>query len=235
MATYAMGSKLLIGLNAIVELTEIDGLEIKADTIDVTTLDSLGYKNYIQGTKDPGEVSIKGFFNPTDSTGQIALYTALGTGALTAFTINLPSAMGVSWTFNGIVTAFKTGENMDDAVSFEGTIKVSGVPVLGLTASGGLSALVVTGAGGALSPAFGNTVYWYTYGGVSATSVTVTPTAANHTIHLYVDGAYVQDIVSAAASGSIALTISVGRKLTLVMNEAGKTSKTYEIVVVKTS
>jgi len=105
---------------------------------------------------------------------------------------------------------------------------------LAVVASGGLSALAMAGTGGTLSPAFGAAIRSYTFGGVSAASVTVTPTAVSHTIKLYVDGVYVQDIVSGSASAAIAMTVG-SKKLTLVAYEAGKASQTTEIIVVKTS
>jgi hypothetical protein len=78
-------------------------------------------------------------------------------------------------------------------------------------------------------------VFFYTYGGVSATSVTVTATAASHTIQLFIDGVFSQNLTTAVASNAISLTLNVGKKLTIVAFEAGKTSKTTEIIVVKTS
>jgi len=105
---------------------------------------------------------------------------------------------------------------------------------LAVVASGGLTALSMAGTGGTLSPAFGVGVRSYTFGGVSAASVTVTPTAAAHTIKLYVDGAYVQDVVTGTASAAIAMAIG-SKKITLVAYETGKASQTTEIIVVKTS
>ena len=69
MAKKAQGTKLKIGANSIAELTSIGGLSLSADTIDVTTLDSDGYREFIQGMKDGGEVSISGYFNPADTNG----------------------------------------------------------------------------------------------------------------------------------------------------------------------
>ena len=101
------------------------------------------------------------------------------------------------------------------------------------TASAGLSALSLTGTGGTLSPAFGSAVRYYTFGGVTGTSVTITATAANHTMKLYANGAYVQDLASGAASAAI--TVALGtKKLTIVAQEANKATKTTEIIVVKT-
>lgn len=231
----AMGTKLKIGANSIAELKSIGGLELSADTIDSTTLDSDGWRTFAQGLKDAGEVSVSGFFNPADTNGQKALYDAFDAGTIIPFTILFPPAMGASWDFSGIVTGFNTGAEMEDGISFEGTIKVSGKPSLGLTASGGLTALALTGTGGALTPAFNNGTYYYAFSGVTATSVTVTATAASHNLALYIDGVFSQNLVSGSASAAIAMAAVGSKKLTILAAEAGKTQKLYEIVIVKTS
>jgi len=109
--------------------------------------------------------------------------------------------------------------------------------ISGVTAdeSDGLSALSATGTGGTLVPAFGTAVRYYTFGGMSGTAFTITPTAADHTIAMYVDGVYLQDVTSGAASGSVAIA-SIGTKLvTLVAYESGHSSHTTYIIVEKAS
>ena len=231
----AIGTKLRIGINSIVELTSITGIEAQADTIETTTLDSNGARTFEQGLKDYGEVSASGFFNPSDTNGQKAVYDAFISGALTNFSILFPPAMGASWEFQGIVTGFSTGAELEDGISFELTIKVSGQPSLGLTPSAGLSALALTGTGGTLTPAFNTNTFSYAFSGVTATSVTVTATAANHTLDLYVDGVYTQRLTSGSASAAIPMPTVGSKKLTILAAESGKTQKVYEIIVVKTA
>ena len=117
-----------------------------------------------------------------------------------------------------------------DAVAYLNT-KAS-IPV---SASTGLTALAVTGTGGTLSPAFGAAVRYYTFGGLTGTSFTVTATAATHTITLYVDGVFSQTLTSGSASASIAFAAVGTKKLTIVAQQAGKQSQTTEIIVVKTA
>jgi predicted secreted protein len=103
------------------------------DTIDVTTLDSDGeYREFIGGFKDGGEVSASGFFDPQDE-GQAAVYAALEASSVEDFTIEFPASMGASWNFKGVVTAFQTSAELEEAVGFEITIKVSGKPTLTIT------------------------------------------------------------------------------------------------------
>lgn len=108
---------------------------------------------------------------------------------------------------------------------------LAGVPT---SVSTGLSGLELVGTGGTLSPSFGADVRYYTFGGVTATGVTVTPTAANHTIKLYIDGVYSQDIVSGEASASIPMAVGT-KKLTITAQELGKAVQTTEIIVEKIS
>lgn len=137
-----------------------------------------------------------------------------------------------------IMTALDTAASWRDQATFTNEADaiawldgLAGVPT---SVSTGLSALSLTGTNGTLSPAFGAAVRYYTFGGVTATAVTVTPTAASHTIKLYVDGVYSQDIVSGEASTSIAMAVGT-KKLTITAQELGKTVQTTEIIVEKVS
>ncbi len=235
MANRALGTRLMIGADKVVGLKSIGGIELSADTIDTTTLDSDGgYKEFIGGFKDAGEVSISGNFEPSDTTGQNALYEAFESGNVIQFQILFPAAMGASWNFNGVVTGYSTSAELEDLVTFEATIKVSGKPTLNLTASTGLTGLSLSGTGGTLSPSFATGTYYYTFDGVTASSVTITATGAGQTIKLYVDGEYKETLSSGAASSAISLSIG-SKKLTILANESGKTIKTYEVIVVKTA
>jgi len=236
MPELGIGTKIKIGANAIADLKSINGVDMSADTLDTTTLNSEGgYREFIQGLKDAGEVSISGYLNASDSNGQIAIISAFDSGAKLAYSILFPSALGASWDFNGIVTGIKTGAEIEDFIPFEATIKISGKPALGLTASAGLSALSASGTGGTLTPSFNNGIYLYSFTGLTATSFTVTATAASHTLSLYVDGVFNQTLTSASASSAIAMAAVGSKKITILAQESGKVAKTYEITAVKVS
>lgn len=230
-----MGTILKVGANSITKLNSIGGIEISRDTIEVTTFDSGGYREFIPGLKDAGEVPITGYFNPSDTNGQIALYQALDSDDLMDFQVIFPSVMGVDWSFKGLVTSFKVGDiEMEEGIPFEATIKISGKPNLGLEASAGLSALALTGADGSLSPSFDNGIYYYAFDGVTASAISVTATAVDHTLNLYVDGAHVEKLTSGEESEDIAMVVG-SKKLVIIAYEEGKTAKTYEIVANKVS
>ena len=120
-----MGTALKKGITAIAQLTSIAGLEISADTIESTTLDAVGgYRTFVGGLKDGGEVSVSGFFDATHST----ILTDLDAGTAASYSIEFVG--GSKWTFSAVVTGFSTGAEMEDLVSFEATFKVSGKPTL---------------------------------------------------------------------------------------------------------
>lgn len=136
-ATRALGTKLKKGEQIIGGLTSIGGIEITADTMDVTTLESDGgYKEFIGTFKDAGEVSLEGYFRPEDE-GQLAMQNALDEGQPEEYTIEFPTTPKATWKFKGVVTGFKVGDaEVEGAIAFGATIKISGKPILEIQTSG---------------------------------------------------------------------------------------------------
>jgi predicted secreted protein len=135
--TRALGTKLSKGTKDIAGLTSIGGIEIKADTIDTTTLNSDGgYREFIGAFKDAGEVPIEGFFDP-ENTGQIEMQSALDTGLAEDYKITFPTNPKAEWAFKGVVTGFKVGDvEVDGTINFGATVKISGKPVLTVGTAG---------------------------------------------------------------------------------------------------
>ena len=137
-ATRALGTILKKGEQKIGGLTSIGGIEITADTIDVTTLDSGGgYREFIGSFKDAGEVALEGYFRPEDQ-GQMAMQDSLDEGQPEEYSIEFPTEPKATWEFTGVVTGFRVGDaEVDGAIAFGATIKVSGKPVLEIEGSTG--------------------------------------------------------------------------------------------------
>jgi predicted secreted protein len=133
----SQGTKLGIGATPtwVANLTSIDGLDVKVNTIDTTTLDNTnGYKTFVSGFKEVSDVSISGFL---DTSNDQQFWTAInseGTQAPQQFTIQFPAVggqvTGTAWTFTGLVNGFKTKAGIDSIVSFDATLKVIGAPTL---------------------------------------------------------------------------------------------------------
>lgn len=117
-------------------LTSISGIEISAETIDVTALDNAtGYREKEPGFKEVGDVTLSGFLDGADD-GQTEMYTLLNSQASTSFSIIFPTKIGKTWTFTGYVTGFTTSAELGNGVTFEATIAVTGQATLAATASG---------------------------------------------------------------------------------------------------
>ena len=236
MAKRTIGTTLAKGGVNIGSLTKIAPPERSTDSIDITTLDVVdGYKKFMPGLKDGGEVTVSGFFDSADA-GQLALDTAFKAGSEDTYIITFPAPIGATFTFSAIVIKFTPGEvNTEDPLSFELTLKVTGKPILAVTPSAGLTALALSG-GGALSPTAAAGTLSYAYVFTGQTSITVSMTAANHTLKLYVDDVYVQDLTSGSASNAIAgFTAQSSKKLVIVAFEAGMSPKTYTIAATRTT
>lgn len=118
-------------------LNSIDGISVSAEEVDVTALDnSTGYREFLQGFKDGGEISLGGYLDGTD-TGQNEMYTLLESGTVTDMAIIFPTAIGKTWSFTAFVKEFSTSIDVDGAVEFAATLRVSGKPTLAATGSGG--------------------------------------------------------------------------------------------------
>ena len=231
MAVNTVGTKLLVGSDTVTEVTGISGVGMTAEAFDSTDLlDS--YKTFVsKGLVEINEFTMNGFFEPNDTTGQKVLWDALRAGTSLAMTVVYPN-VNAEFGGNGLITAFSIDSEVDgDGIGFEATVRTSGQWDLSLEASGGLTALSLTGAGGTLSPAFSAGELSYTFYDVTASSFTVTPTAASHTIQLFVDGVFVENVTSGAASSAITISAGAAKKVTLIAFESGKTRQVTDIIV----
>lgn len=134
MATQAQGTLLKFtpsgGQQAVVgKLTSVGAIAPDSSVIDVTTLDSAsGYREYMQGFRDAGEISVSGFHQSGDA-GQAALRSAFDSGASGAVEVAFPDGTTVS--FTAFVKSWSLGAaEVDGAVGFSAVLRLSGVVVV---------------------------------------------------------------------------------------------------------
>ena len=199
----------------------VDG-EITASAEDVSPYVGVGFygKKVVSGVKKWRAIWLHKvqFAEPEDTNATKGESVEFGT-ATTEGTIMLDD--------NGGWKSEKTFDNEADAIAYLND--KAGIPV---EESGGLTGLSLTGTGGTLSPTFSAGVRYYSFGTVSASSVTITATAADHDIKLYADGVFVQSLASGAASAPIAVSTGT-KKLMFFAQEPGKKSQTTEVIVIK--
>lgn len=123
----------------IMGIKSISGPSISRDTHDVTTMSSQGWREYIGGLVDAGEVGFSANWLPRDETqgqgdgGLMAEFDKGSCESRSRWRILVPGCPGedeVYLEFDGILSGQNIDIPMDDVMGFEGTIKVSGRPEL---------------------------------------------------------------------------------------------------------
>lgn len=109
---------------AVAEVNSVTGPNSTRNQIDVTSLDSTGgYKEYIGGFRDGGEVTLN--MNFTKSTYGL-MQNDFEDDALVAYSVVLSDASATTIAFSGFVQNLGFAVPTDDKVTADVTIKVSG-------------------------------------------------------------------------------------------------------------
>lgn len=105
-------------------LTSIGEIACGSSDIDVTTLDSPGWKEYIQGSKEMDELPLKGFHN-SDAVGQAEMRSLFDSGAFGYFWVTFPNQTVVA--FTAYVNKHAIGApDVNGVVTFGCALKVVG-------------------------------------------------------------------------------------------------------------
>lgn len=120
---------------AIEEIIDIPGiLGDKTGKIDVTSIDSVGYKEYISDAlKDAPEVSFK--CNFTNGAGQLRVKTLADSGANASFKLVLPNKItpstgtGTTIVRSGYISARSITSGKGAQLMLEFTVQFSGAPI----------------------------------------------------------------------------------------------------------
>ena len=126
MALKGCGASFLLGSNVVAELNNISN-PLSADSLDVNTFDSSCLREFIAGLRS-GTIDITGFYDPTDTTGQVAMFTAFLAGT-TLETTQKPNILwdGVNGlTADGIITALTVEAAVDGLIGFSATVQLTG-------------------------------------------------------------------------------------------------------------
>jgi len=134
-AWFALGTELRISIASVFTpipyLQSITGPDATFDIIDVTTHSSTGgYREYITGLADGGEVTVTINWSPGEAT-HAALQAAQDARELTAFQLWWPNVGEDDLVdFNGYVTGLPRNSPIDAQITRDLTIKVTGQPVV---------------------------------------------------------------------------------------------------------
>lgn len=130
MAFFANGATFKLGTTTVAEVTSISGPNFTADSLDVTTHGATNrYREFIQGLRDGGEISIEGNYTTASSA---LIVTQLNTTSTVTAVVTLPTTpSATAFTATVIATSFSTEAPVDGVIPFTATFKVTGQPSLG--------------------------------------------------------------------------------------------------------
>jgi predicted secreted protein len=136
-AFWAYGSALKRGdggspeaFTAIAEIIELSGPAMSRDDIDVTSHQSSdGYREFIPGLRDGGEVTFTANYLPTNSTqdDSTGLLEGFNSDTTENFRLVLPNSLGYI-SFVGFLTAYEPDTPVEEQGQLSGTIKVTQKP-----------------------------------------------------------------------------------------------------------
>jgi len=113
----------------VANVTSISGPSISRDTYDVTAHDSTGgYREFIGGLRDGGEVSFDLNFDPSEATHQ-TLIGYLGDSVARDYQVTLPDD-AATFEFSAFLTGWEVGLPIDDKITASVTFKITGKPSL---------------------------------------------------------------------------------------------------------
>ncbi len=139
MALSGFGTLLKIGdggspenFTTIAEVQDIGGPAFSLDAVEITHHGSGGWREYIAGLLDAGEISFDLNFEPTETThGYTAgLLKDMTDKTTRNFQLVFPDAGNTTWEFAALITGFEVNEPVGDKISASITLKITGQPTL---------------------------------------------------------------------------------------------------------
>lgn len=118
--------------NVFAERVGISGPSLEADQLDATHMDSSnGWREFIGGLKDGGELSLEANWIPDDATqntaGVLGLFVSQD---LKNWQLKLPTTPAIEWILPARVSGFEPDMPIDDKMTLAITLKISGEPTL---------------------------------------------------------------------------------------------------------
>lgn len=137
-AIFGQGTHLRLGDGAnpenftkIAEVRTIAGPTFTTDILDVTSHCSQGrVREFKAGLIDPGELTFTLAFQPGEPTHGVksGLQKLQLSGSVNNYELAFPSNIGFVWGFQGIVTGLPLNFPIDEVITADVTLKVTGVP-----------------------------------------------------------------------------------------------------------
>lgn len=116
----------------VAEVRDIEGPELQLEAKEVTSHDSGGWREYIGTLLSGGEVSFDLNFIPSNATQSYSagLIKDMVDRTKRNFQIIFPTTSPTTWAFTALVTGFKPSSAVEDELTAEVTLQITGAPTL---------------------------------------------------------------------------------------------------------
>lgn len=230
-AIVAKGTTLSWNGATVAQLSTINGPELTVASVDTTTHQSAdNYTTSKPGLITAGDISLEGYFDPTDTAGQHAMITDLNAGTSRTWIITFPSASGTTWTGTGYLTSLKVGDAaIDGNIPFTATIKPTSKPTFAVATVVGMSACGFSNDV-LMMPTFAIGVYEYVVtitAGQTSTVVTPVDATSGEIITITTDGANAQVVATGEASSACTLDVDDVTQIVATITKTGYAPKSY--------
>jgi len=127
----AFGTTLLCNGSPIAQISSISGPSLSADTVDVTTHDSIDAWEEVAITiLRTGELTLELVYDPAVHSALLDLYE---NKTLEDYELQFPDDAFTAFQFDAYITAFEPSAPVDGALTASMTVKITGVPTLNAT------------------------------------------------------------------------------------------------------
>jgi hypothetical protein len=131
--TIGYGSVLIVATSTagevnVSQIRSISGPGVTGNDVDTTTMDSSSnYRTFVAGLLDPGEMTFSLVYDSTDAShSRLARY--MGSRYSTTWKVCQGSSGGTATSFTGYIKGMSREVPMDDVITCDVTLKVSGIP-----------------------------------------------------------------------------------------------------------
>jgi hypothetical protein len=177
------------------------------------------------------DIPVVGFFDHTDTNGQIAMFTDAAAGTERTYIVTLPASTGCTMTGTGFIKDIETGEmDTEGNIPFTATIKPTGKPTFATAVVTGMSGIGFSNDS-LIMPAFAIGTFEYVVTILaSETSTVITPVDASdgEIITIVTDGAGSQVVATGEASSACTLDVDDVTEIVVTISHATKAPKVYK-------
>ena len=234
MATHAFGATLTWNSQVVAKLDNVGGYGVTVASRRTTVHKTTDrFETFGPGLVTADDIVLSGYFDHTDSVGQVAMAADAVAGTIRTFAATLPASTGTAVAGSGFLTSYKVGDmDIEGNIPFTATIKPTGVITMTVATVTGASAIAISGAGTVIAPTFAAGTGDYVVDVANAVSTVTFTVTSGETITLGYDGV-TQALTSTVASSAVALVAGVIKTFTVTISNTNKASKVYTFRVVR--